>query len=101
MDFYDMINKANQYVLDGSFKSPWKYIIIDEFQDIAKSRAELVRALRKGQEDVSLFCVGDDWQSIFRFTGSDISFTADFEKIFGATQATELKKNVPFQQHDR
>lgn len=96
MDFDDMINKAIQYVLDGSFRSPWKFIIVDEFQDIAKSRADLVRALRKGREDVSLFCVGDDWQSIFRFTGSDISFTADFDKIFGATQATELKKTFRF-----
>lgn len=96
MDFDDMINKAHKYVLDGSFKSPWKFIIVDEFQDIAKSRSDLVRALRKGQEDVSVFCVGDDWQSIFRFTGSDISFTADFEKIFGATKASELKKTFRF-----
>lgn len=96
MDFDDMINKAYKYVLDGSFKSPWKFIIVDEFQDIAKSRADLVRALRKSREDVSVFCVGDDWQSIFRFTGSDISFTADFEKIFGATKASELKKTFRF-----
>lgn len=96
MDFDDMINKANQYVLDQTFKSPWKYIVVDEFQDIAKSRADLVLALRDRQEDVSLFCVGDDWQSIFRFTGSDISFTADFEKIFGATCPTELKKTFRF-----
>lgn len=46
MDFDDMINKANQYVLDGTFKSPWKYIVVDEFQDIAKSRADLVQAPR-------------------------------------------------------
>ena len=96
MDFDDMISRANEYVLDGSFKSPWKYIVVDEFQDIAKSRADLVQALRKRQEDVSLFCVGDDWQSIFRFTGSDISFTADFEKLFGATQASELNKTFRF-----
>lgn len=96
MDFDDMINKANEYVLSGSFKSPWKFIVVDEFQDIAKSRTDLVQALRKCQDSVSLFCVGDDWQSIFRFTGSDISFTADFEKIFGATKSTELKKTFRF-----
>lgn len=62
VDFDDMINKANKYVLDGTFKSPWKFIVVDEFQDIAKSRADLVQALRKRQQDVSLFCVGDDWQ---------------------------------------
>lgn len=96
MDFDDMINKANEYVLTGRFESPWKFIVVDEFQDIAKSRAELVQALRKSRNDVSLFCVGDDWQSIFRFTGSDISFTADFEKIFGATQSSELNKTFRF-----
>ena len=96
MDFDDMINKANEYVLSDRFESPWKFIVVDEFQDIAKSRAELVQALRKSRDDVSLFCVGDDWQSIFRFTGSDISFTADFKKIFGATQPSELNKTFRF-----
>ncbi|PSS59194.1 UvrD-helicase domain-containing protein [Pseudomonas sp. BBP2017] len=96
MDFDDMISKANQYVLDGGFRSPWKFIVVDEFQDIAKSRTDLVQALRKCQDNVSLFCVGDDWQSIFRFTGSDISYTADFERIFGATKSSELKKTFRF-----
>ncbi|WP_122468936.1 UvrD-helicase domain-containing protein [Pseudomonas viridiflava] len=96
MDFDDMINMANEYVLNDRFESPWKFIVVDEFQDIAKSRAELVQALRKSRGDVSLFCVGDDWQSIFRFTGSDISFTADFEKIFGATQFSKLNKTFRF-----
>jgi DNA helicase-4 len=96
LDFDDMINMAKEYVLNGRVKSPWKFIVVDEFQDIAKSRAELVQALRKSRGDVSLFCVGDDWQSIFRFTGSDISFTADFEKIFGATQPSKLSKTFRF-----
>jgi DNA helicase-4 len=96
VDFDDMINRANSYVIGGSFQSPWRFIVVDEFQDIAKSRADLVKALRKRQLDVSLFCVGDDWQSIYRFTGSDISFTADFENHFGPTMISGLDKTFRF-----
>jgi len=96
VDYDDMITKAWRYVKEDQFQSPWKYIIVDEFQDIAKSRAEMVLALKEKQQDVSLFCVGDDWQSIYRFTGSDISFTSEFEKRFGATQPNELDKTFRF-----
>lgn len=96
VDFDDMINRAHGYVTDGSFESPWKFIVVDEFQDISKSRAGLVQALRKTKRDVSLFCVGDDWQSIYRFTGSDISFTADFKERFGPTKVSYLDKTFRF-----
>jgi len=96
IDFEDMIGKALKYVLDGSFKSSWKYIMVDEFQDISDPRARLVKALKDKSNDCSLFCVGDDWQAIYRFTGSDISFTTGFSEYFGATQFTKLKKTFRF-----
>ncbi|RMS46727.1 UvrD/REP helicase [Pseudomonas amygdali pv. photiniae] len=96
VDFDDMINKAITYVEDAAFRSPWKYIVVDEFQDIAKSRAQLVQALRAKSNDTSLFCVGDDWQSIYRFAGSDIRYTSDFQARFGATAISELDKTYRF-----
>jgi DNA helicase-4 len=96
IDFEDMIGKALDYVLDGSFKPQWKYIMVDEFQDISDPRARLVQALKEKSSNCSLFCVGDDWQAIYRFTGSDISFTTGFSEYFGATQFTKLKKTFRF-----
>ncbi|MCY1264132.1 ATP-dependent DNA helicase Rep [compost metagenome] len=96
IDFDDMIIKAIQYVEAGRFKAPWRYILVDEFQDISRPRARLVQALRKQQPDGSLFCVGDDWQSIYRFTGSDIELTTQFRHIFGPTQTTALDKSFRF-----
>jgi len=96
LDFEDMIGKALEYVLDGSFKPKWKYIMVDEFQDISDPRARLVQALKEKSNNCSLFCVGDDWQAIYRFTGSDISFTTGFLEYFGATQFTKLKKTFRF-----
>lgn len=96
IDFDDMIGKAIAYVQSGRFVSPWQYILVDEFQDISEPRARLVRALRESVDACSLFCVGDDWQSIYRFTGSDIRFTTDFEARFGATKITVLDKTFRF-----
>ena len=96
IDFDDMIGKALEYVLKGSFKPQWKYIMVDEFQDISDPRARLVKALKERAMDCSLFSVGDDWQAIYRFAGSDISFTTGFSDYFGATQFTKLKKTFRF-----
>jgi DNA helicase-4 len=96
IDFDDMIGKALEYVENGSFKPHWKYIMVDEFQDISDPRARLVQALKEKSNNCSLFCVGDDWQAIYRFTGSDISFTTGFSEYFGVTKFTKLKKTFRF-----
>ena len=96
IDFDDMIHKAINYVESGRFAPPWRYILVDEFQDISKPRARLVKVLKESANECSLFCVGDDWQSIYRFTGSDIRFTTEFKKKFGPTKITELDKTFRF-----
>ena len=96
IDFDDMIGKAIEYVEQGRFKSPWKHILVDEFQDISEPRARLVRALQNSRKDTSVFCVGDDWQAIYRFSGSDVSLTSGFASYFGATQTTTLDKTFRF-----
>ena len=96
IDFDDMIGKAIEYVRDGRFASPWRYIMVDEFQDISEPRARLIRYLRDAAEDCSLFCVGDDWQAIYRFTGSDLSFTTQFQEKFGPTKVTALDLTFRF-----
>ena len=82
IDFNDMIKKATKYVQCGEFTSWTRYIMVDEFQDISPSRATLVKALRDQVPACALFCVGDDWQAIYRFTGSDVTLTTQISGKF-------------------
>ncbi|WP_081917977.1 UvrD-helicase domain-containing protein [Methylobacter sp. BBA5.1] len=96
IDFEDMIGRAIEYVESGRYRSPYLYLLVDEFQDISASRARLLKALMAQQPESSLFCVGDDWQSIYRFSGSDVSLTKDFEAHFGSTATSILDKTFRF-----
>ncbi len=64
IDFPGMITDAIRCVRRGAYRHPYKYVLIDEYQDMSRPRYELIRALRE-QSDFTLFCVGDDWQSIY------------------------------------
>jgi len=96
IDFSDMINKATSYINSGNFKSHYKYIIIDEFQDISFGRYELVKALKNSNPASKLFCVGDDWQSIYRFAGSDIKLFTKFESFFGCTAHSRIERTYRY-----
>jgi DNA helicase-4 len=96
IDFDDMISRAIGYVEAGRYRSPYSYILVDEFQDISASRARLVKALLNQYPDSGLFCVGDDWQSIYRFTGSDVTITKEFEEHFGDTAISILDLTFRF-----
>ncbi len=99
IDFDDMINKALAYVQTGKFQSPWRYIMVDEFQDISEPRARLVKALRDNHKDCSVFAVGDDWQAIYRFSGADFTLTTKFSRYFGATTQSVLDLTFRFNNH--
>ena len=96
IDFNDMIGKAIDYVESGRFKPTWRFILVDEFQDISRPRARLVKALRDHTKNCSVFCVGDDWQAIYRFSGSDVTLTTGFKTEFGPTITTSLDKTFRF-----
>lgn len=96
IDFNDMINQAAQHISQGDFTKPYKYILVDEFQDMSLGRYALLKSLKKQNPDVKLYAVGDDWQSIFRFTGSDISIITEFEKHFGFTSMTPILRTYRF-----
>tara|TARA_R110000796_G_scaffold14517_1_gene47445 strand:+ start:22529 stop:25420 length:2892 start_codon:yes stop_codon:yes gene_type:complete len=85
IDFEDMVLRAAHYVETNRYRSPFGHILVDEFQDISRSRARLVKALLNQREDARLFAVGDDWQSIYRFAGSDVHLMRNFGKEFGGT----------------
>lgn len=82
IDFNDMINQAANLVRQKGAAKAYDYIIIDEYQDISAARFKLITEIRQ-RSGARLVCVGDDWQSIYRFTGSDISLFSDFGKFVG------------------
>ena len=91
IDFADMINDAHFYLQEIESQHialPYKYIIIDEFQDIARQRFNLTKRLSEITK-AKVVAVGDDWQSIYAFSGSDITLFTRFLQLMGA--GTELK----------
>lgn len=96
IDFEDMIVRAAEHVEAGRYKSPYRHLLVDEFQDISEGRARLLKALKAQHDDARLFAVGDDWQSIYRFTGSDIHLMRDFGHEFGGAFAgkRDVHRNV-------
>lgn len=95
IDFNDMINMSTKYIREGLYKNPYKYVIVDEYQDISKSRYTLLKALRE-TNDFKLLCFGDDWQSIYRFAGSDISYIMNFDKYWGPTERSKMDTTYRF-----
>lgn len=83
IDFEDMILRPTRYLEEGKYKSPYRHILVDEFQDIATSCGKLLLALKHQHKDARVFGVGDDWQSIYRFNGSDINLMRHFGPQFG------------------
>lgn len=90
IDFNDMINEATSIVSSHTIHLPYKYIIIDEYQDVSVSRYRLIEAIRQ-KTGSTVMCVGDDWQSIYRFAGSDLSLFTDFERYFGKSALLKIE----------
>ncbi len=85
IDFDDMISRATDHVRENRYQSPYRHLLVDEFQDISRGRADLLMALRQQKPDCRIFAVGDDWQSIYRFSGSDTHLMRNFGAAFGGS----------------
>ncbi|HDR2408587.1 TPA: DNA helicase IV [Enterobacter bugandensis] len=96
VDFSGLIHQAIVILEKGRFVSPWKHILVDEFQDISPQRAALLSALRAQNKHTSLFAVGDDWQAIYRFSGAQLSLTTAFHHYFGEGDRSDLDTTYRF-----
>lgn len=94
VDFQDMINESARVlreVKEMKQKLDFKYIIVDEYQDISRQRFDLVSALREVC-DAKIIAVGDDWQSIYAFSGSDITLFTKFAENMGYAKLLKIVK---------
>lgn len=90
VDFDDMINLAADKINQEGAREYYSHIIVDEYQDISKSRFALIKAIRDAC-GAKLLCVGDDWQSIYRFAGSDVSLFTDFGQYVGHHETIKIE----------
>lgn len=94
IDFEDMINDSARILKEtkeSNVQLDFKYVIVDEYQDISKQRFDLVQAIR----DVcsaKIVAVGDDWQSIYAFSGSDITLFTKFAEKMGYASLLKITK---------
>ena len=96
IDFDDMIIRAIQVVDSGAYVPAWKFVLVDEFQDISEARMEFLKAMVAKGPDPSLTVVGDDWQSIYRFSGGKLELTTRFGELIGEFTATKLQKTFRY-----
>jgi len=96
IDFDDMIIKAIDSVNNGNFKPKWTHILVDEFQDISAARMEFLNSLIDNGPSPRLTVVGDDWQSIYRFSGGKLELTTQFESMVGSCSTTILQKTFRY-----
>jgi len=95
IDFEDMLNLAASNIRQGRYIHHYRYVIVDEYQDLSRSRYNLLESMRMSG-DFRLFCVGDDWQSIYRFNGCDISYILDFEEYWGPSAICRIETTYRF-----
>nr|WP_296467116.1 UvrD-helicase domain-containing protein [uncultured Acetatifactor sp.] len=92
VDFEDMINESARIlteVKEMKQKLDFKYIIVDEYQDISRQRFDLTKALSE-VTDAKIIAVGDDWQSIYAFSGSDITLFTKFAEKMGYAKMLKI-----------
>lgn len=95
IDFTDAILQATE-ICRTLHPAKYDYIIVDEFQDISVDRYKFLTTLREGNPPAKLYCVGDDWQSIYRFSGSDMALFNKFSEYFGDTEINKIETTYRF-----
>ena len=91
IDFNDMINKAIKYIDEFQFKKNYKYIFVDEYQDMAYKNFQLLKAIKENT-NAHLVVVGDDWQSIYGFRDSDLELFTNFDEFFPNAKRVFIEK---------
>ncbi|NLV05424.1 AAA family ATPase [Haloarcula rubripromontorii] len=95
MIFSDMISTAIDAVADPgtAYADQYEHVLVDEFQDVSGMNVELLSRFTDGADNPRLFCVGDDWQSIYSFQGSEVKYFVEFGDHFAPHTRTMLTKN--------
>ena len=91
LDFDKMIELATNLITSNTVKLPYRLVIVDEFQDTSLLRFNLIKSI-VSKNNSKLCVVGDDYQSIYRFQGCDLSLFINFKKEFNDTKLYYLNE---------
>ncbi|NIK93097.1 UvrD-helicase domain-containing protein [Mangrovimonas sp. CR14] len=96
LDFDGLLTRSIQLLQEyphirERYQERYKHILVDEFQDVNNLQVKLLHLLTN--KEAQLFCVGDDWQSIYGFRGSEISYIVNFKKHFNNSELLTLNLN--------
>lgn len=96
LDFDDLIIQTiklltQNHEIRKAYHERFKFILVDEFQDVNNLQVKLLDLLLT--PDTQLFCVGDDWQSIYGFRGSEVDYIVNFEKHYKGSKVITLDVN--------
>lgn len=91
IDFNDMINKASDCIVKNGLDLPYRYIIVDEYQDTSFTRYNLLRDICDSI-GAKIMVVGDDWQSIYSFSGCDVNIFTKFDNFFDVCETRYIEK---------
>lgn len=98
LDFPSLMRQACIVVEKGQFVSPWKHILVDEFQDISPSCIQLLTLLSRQDAKSTLLAVGDDWQAIYRYRDAERLLTTTFQQAFTDGDICSLDTGYRFNQ---
>ena len=76
-DYAELIHGAADAISSSEYEFGFTHVLVDEFQDISSDRNRLIDSMKVANPKLEVTCVGDDWQSIYRFSGSDVSIMRD------------------------
>ncbi len=88
-DFDDLISECTKLFNQKNIHSPYSIALIDEFQDTSPSQLKFIQSMCFEK----LFVVGDDWQSIYKFRGADVSISIELKKTLPKVKRLFLTKN--------
>jgi len=102
-DFDGLLERAGVAIAKGDTKFHKKsgngdlkrirFIMIDEFQDFTPLFLRMLHAILKQNPQLQVFCVGDDWQAINGFAGSNIEYFKNFDQYFKPTVHLNIATN--------
>ena len=98
LDFDDLLVEAYRLLKDDSvvrekYQATYRHLLVDEFQDTNPLQMEILKVLVNPQHNGSMFVVGDDWQSIYAFTGASVGNILQFKEIFPGSKEFILNLN--------
>ncbi len=101
-DFNQIIYECSKKILNGELDNQireLKWVLIDEYQDFSRLFDYLINALLSRNNEIKLFCVGDDWQAINRFAGSDLQYFQTFISRFHSAEKYNIRTNYRSSSH--